>query len=164
MLSLASCTEPETKVSEMESYEGPLRIADNIEMYYSEETIKKVKLRAAELHEFKSGDREFPKGLYLEFFDEFGKISTTLKANYAYYTSEQDEWLAQGDVVVVSETRNQQLNSEELYWKPSQDKIYTNKFVTIRLGNEVSYGTGFESNQTFTEYEIKNPTGEFEVE
>lgn len=160
---LLACTEIGTPVSEMKEYDGPLRSAEDVEMYYSEESEKKIKMKAPVLYELKGGDREFPEGFFLEFYDEKGALSSTLSSNYAFYSKEEDIWKATGDVVVKSFEKNQQLNSEELFWKPDKEKIHTNKFVTIRFGNEVIYGTGLESNQTFTDYEIKNPKGEFEV-
>ena len=66
-------------------YDGPLRIGENVELYYTEDNRVKLKMIAATVYEFENGDREFPKGLYLEFYDEEGKLESTLRANEAYY-------------------------------------------------------------------------------
>lgn len=161
---MGACDETSDQLEKKQVYDGAVRSAEKVEMYYSEDASKKIKLIADKLLEFKEGNREFPDGIFLEFYDEDAKLSSTLKANYAYYKKEENLWHATGDVIVKSFEKNQQLNSEELFWKPDDEQIYTNKFVTIRIGNDIIYGTGLESNQTFTEYEIKNPKGEFEVE
>ena len=161
---IISCKEESVERGKMEVYEGPVRRAENLDMYYSEESLKKAKLSAGVLLEFKNGDREFPDGIYVEFFDENGEKSSTLKGNYAYFTKADNLWKATGDVEVQSLTEDQQLNSEELFWKPDKELIYTDKFVIIRLQNKLIHGNGLESNQDFTDYTIKNPVGDIQLQ
>jgi LPS export ABC transporter protein LptC len=145
-------------------YEGPLREAENVELYYSEEQVVKVKMMADLVYELQNGDREFPKGINLEFFDETGKLASTLRANHAYYFKNDDQWRARGKVEVVNLAKNEQLNTEELFWKPTKEEIFTESFVTIRIQNEVIYGEGLEAKQDMSSYTIKKPQGEFTVE
>jgi LPS export ABC transporter protein LptC len=158
----AACNQSEMK--EPLVYDGPLRIGENVELYYTENNRVKVKMIAALVHEFENGDRSFPKGIYLEFFDEFGKMESTLRANEAYYFKKEDEWRGRGKVEVKNLEKNEQLNTEELFWKPAKEKIFTEKFVTIRQQADVIYGQGLEANQDMTDYVIKKPEGEFAVE
>ena len=65
---------------------------------------------------------------------------------------------------VINIEKQQKLNTEELFWKPDTKKIFTDKFVTIKLENEILYGTGFDADQDLSNYTMKNPEGEFEVE
>jgi len=144
-------------------YKGPLKEAEDVEMFYTENDLVKVKLITKKIFEYENGDREFPEGLYLEFYDEEGKISSTLRANSAFYFQEENKWRGQGKVEVRNIEKNQQLNTEELFWKPDTKRIFTDKFVTIKLENEVIYGTGLDAAQDLADYTIKNPEGEFEV-
>jgi LPS export ABC transporter protein LptC len=144
-------------------YTGPLRKAENIELYYSEKDQVKVKMVAAEMQEFESGDREFPKGIYMEFYDEFGMMESTLRANQAYFFKKENQWRGRGKVEVKNIAKNEQLNTEELFWKPGEEKIFTEKFVTIRQQGDVIYGQGLEAKQDMSDYTIKNPQGDFEV-
>ena len=149
-----SCNEREGEVLDMEVYDGPVRQGNNIDMYYSESAHKTIKMKAQKLLEYKNEDREFPEGIYIEFFEEDGTLSSTLKANTAYFTKAENLWKATGDVVVKSLVKDQELKTEELFWKPDDEKIYSDKFVIIRLEEKVIKGTGFESNETFTDYKI----------
>ena len=144
-------------------YTGPLREAADVNMLYSEKDRIKVKMLAKKILEFKNEDKEFPEGLYLEFYDEFGNMTSTLKANHAFYFKEKNQWRARGNVEVVNIEKKQQLNTEELFWKPDTRKIFTEKFVTIKLENEVIYGTGLDAYQDLSSYVIKKPEGEFEI-
>ena len=155
------CRQKETVA--LVEYTGPLREAADVEMLYSEKDRIKVKMHAKKILEFKNEDKEFPDGLYLEFFDEFGVKTSTLKANSAYYFKEKNQWRARGNVEVVNLAKKQQLNTEELFWKPDTKKIFTEKFVTIKLENEVIYGTGLDAVQDLSTYTIKKPEGEFEI-
>lgn len=156
------CTTQETAKPVL--YEGPLSEAEDVVMYYSEKEVVKVMLKAKKIFEFQNGDREFPEGIYIEFFDEFGKMTSTLKANSAYYFKEENKWRGRGAVEVVNIEKQEQLNTEELFWKQDTKKIFTDKFVTIKLQNEVIYGTGLDAAQDLSSYQIKNPEGEFVVE
>lgn len=157
-----SCNQSDLK--EPLVYDGPQRIGENVELYYTEENQVKVKMIAAVVYEFESGDREFPKGLYLEFYDETGKLESTLRANEAYYFKKEQQWRGRGKVEVKNLEKNEQLNTEELFWKPAEEKIFTDKFVTIRQQTDVIYGQGLEAKQDMSDYVIKKPEGEFEVE
>lgn len=145
-------------------YEGPLQEAQQIELLYTEKQEIKVKMTADLLYEFKSGDREFPKGLYLEFYNEGGILASTLKANHAYFFKSENKWRARGKVEVVNKEKNEQLNTEELYWFPAKERISTESFVTIRLQSEVIYGEGLEAKQDMSSYSIKKPQGEFVID
>ncbi|HEY9488544.1 MAG TPA: LPS export ABC transporter periplasmic protein LptC [Chryseosolibacter sp.] len=145
-------------------YDGPARVVENMETFYTENNLVKVKMIAAMVYEFESGDREFPDGLYIEFYDATGKLESTLRANEAYYFKKEHQWRGRGKVEVKNLEKNEQLNTEELFWKPAQEKIFTDKFVTIRQEGDVIYGQGLEAKQDMSDYIIKKPEGEFAVE
>lgn len=157
-----SCNNSDLK--EPIEYTGPQRKAENVELYYSEKGQVKVKMQAAEVHEFLNGDREFPKGIYLEFYNEFGKLESTLRANHAYYFKKENQWRGRGKVEVKNIEKNEQLNTEELFWQPEKEKIFTDKFVTIRQEGDVIYGEGLEAKQDMSSYVIKEVKGDFEIE
>lgn len=159
-LSFFACEDP-AKIKETEEFQGPLREAEDVELYYTELTKLKTKVISSKVWEFENGNREFPEGLFLEFYDDNGNVTSTLRADKAYYTKEDNLWRGVGDVVVENTEQGQQLKSEELFWDPDKEKIYTNVFVTVREGDQVLYGTGLEAKQDFSSWFIKNVEGEF---
>jgi LPS export ABC transporter protein LptC len=144
-------------------YNGPVREGDSIEMLYAEEDHLKIKMIAGKVKQFDNGDREFPDGLFVEFYDSL-QVTSTLSANSAYYFRSTNKWRAQGKVQLKSLQKDEQLNTEELFWYPATKKVYTEKFVTIRTGSEVIYGTGLDADQNLTNYQIRRVEGEFEVD
>ena len=132
-------------------------------MLYTEKQTIKVKLQAKKIFEFPNGDREFPEGLYLEFYNEVGVLTSTLQANSAFFFKAEEKWRGRGKVEVKNLSKGEQLSTEELFWKRDTKRIFTDKFVTIRQESEVLFGTGLEAAQDLSEYTILKPEGEFEV-
>lgn len=159
-----SCNKKEGITKIQKEYDGPMLELEDVVFYYSDSALVKVKGITPHRMEYANGDQEFPEGLYLEFYDDEGKIESTIDANVAFYNKEEDHWLGQEGVVVVEVETGKNLKTEELYWKPTEEKIYTEKFVTITSEDEVLYGKGLEAKQDLSEYTIKNPTGDFHLE
>lgn len=160
LLDVSGCNTAEIK--EPLEYTGPLQEAENVELFYSENDRITVKMTAELMYQFQNEDREFPKGVYLEFYNEFGRLESTLKANHAFYFKTEAQWRGRGNVEVKNVEKNEQLNTEELFWKPSEKEIFTEKFVTIRQQGDVIYGTGLTAKQDLSDYTIGtvgNPGG-----
>jgi LPS export ABC transporter protein LptC len=65
-------------------------------------------------------------------------------------------------VEVVNKT-GEKLETERLIWDEQNKRIYTDAFVKITTATEVIRGTGMESNQDFTKYQIKHVTGTIQI-
>jgi LPS export ABC transporter protein LptC len=161
MVLLPSCTTKEKPKPVI--YDGPLRKAENITMHYAEKQRLKVVLTAKKINEFQNGDQEFPEGIYLEFYDEKGNITSTLRANEAFHFKQENKWRGRGNVVVINLEKEQQLNTEELFWLPATRKIFTDKFVTITDHQDVIHGTHLKANQDLSNYSLRETTGEVSV-
>jgi LPS export ABC transporter protein LptC len=161
-ITVASCGK--TEIKEPLEYKGPSSEVENIELYYGEQDQVKVKMVAALFYEYQNGDREFPKGVHMEFYDELGALESTLRADEAYFFKEQNQWRGRGNVEVKNIRKNEQLNTEELFWKPAEKKILTEKFVTIRQQGNVIYGEGLDAKEDLSDYVITKPHGELEID
>lgn len=152
-----SCEKTENK--KVIEYTGPVTELQNVETFHSENQHVKLKLVAAKMQEFTNGDQEFPDGIYIEFYDEQGNIESTLKANSARYFKQENRWKGTGKVEVKNVIKNEQLNTEELFWNPSEKTIFTDKFVTIRRQTSVVYGEGFTAKEDMSDYAIMKGKG-----
>ena len=65
--------------------------------------------------------------------------------------------------VRVSNTRGEKFNTEELYWDMRKHTVYSDSFIHIERNRDILEGFGFNSNESFTEYEIRQTTGIFEM-
>lgn len=162
MMLLTGCEKTET--TKIQIYEGPIQEAENVDMLHTEKERITVKVKAKKVSEFQNGDQDFPEGIFIEFLGEDGKVTSTLSANSAFFYKSENKWKGLGKVEVKNLQKDEQLNSEELFWFPAKKNINTDKFVTIRTGKEVIYGTGLDAKQDMSEYRILKPEGEFAIE
>lgn len=140
-------------------YEGPLFELDSVRTLYSDSAIVRVKLEAPKQYEFESGDREFPIGLYIEFFEPDGSISATMLADYAFFFSEEQRYTAIGNVEVESLKENNKLLTDTLHWSVPEQKVYTKSFVKIIEEADTLTGHGLEAADNFSYYTILQPDG-----
>jgi len=101
---------------------------------------------------------EMTEGLHAEFYNKNGQVVNWLRANYGIHY-ETDKTIELRDEVQVRNVYDEQLESEELFWDQATKTIHTDKFVKIKRQDELIYGEGFESNETFTKYKIIKPSG-----
>ena len=145
----------------------PALTGKDVTMLYSDSTILKIKLQTPEMQKYEKDVKEpvtiMPKGLFVIFYDEKGKESSTLKADYGvrYEISRRMEVKYNVEVVNVN---GEKLNTEHLVWDEKKKKITSDAFVKITTAKEIIMGKGLEANQDFTQYEIKEVTGTIKVE
>ncbi len=103
---------------------------------------------------------EFPKGVDVKFFDKYMNVATTLKCKYAINYGTQKLWKF-SDSVVIRNSNDGILRTQELYFDQTNEKIYSIKYVEVvdKIGTVIRGKGGFEANYDFTFYEFKNVDG-----
>lgn len=145
----------------------PSLTGKDVTMLYSDSTVLKIKLQTPQMLKYEKDVKEpitiMPKGLFVIFYDEKGKESTTLKADYGvrYELSKRMEVKYNVEVINVN---GEKLNTEHLIWDEQKKKITSDAFVKITTAKEIIMGKGLEANQDFTQYEIKEVTGTIRVD
>lgn len=145
-------------------YTGPIMSLDSINTKLSDSALVVLRKQAPKEEHFDNGNIEWPNGLNLQYYDEFGEVSSTFKSDYAFYNHETNLYKGTGNVIVRNATNGDELNTEELYWDPTNHQFYTEKFVTIRTEDEIHTGEGLTSNEDFSIYTILKPAGTFTLE
>jgi len=163
-IALTSSCREDVDASALKVYEGPMNMAINIHLIKSDSAIVRSEIKAPKQLEFANGNQEFPEGIEIQIFEKDGQLSTTIRADRGYFLKQENTFKGEGNVQVHNLIKDQKLQSEELFWEPNKKKIYTKKFVRIQSGGNFSYGSGFEADETFTKYKLKNPRdAEFEI-
>jgi LPS export ABC transporter protein LptC len=152
------CGRKADETLEFQEYTGPVIEIGPAVNYYSDSAVVKMRMEAPRQLEFGNGDREFPEGLYLEFYEE-GVMTSTLRADYCYYTKDDDLYKATGNVIVKRVANGDRLDTEELYWSYKDEEVFTDKNVIIQQGGELIKGIGLEAKQDFSYYKILEVTG-----
>lgn len=140
----------------------PVESARDIEYFYSENAVLKTKMTAQVMNRFETPESfiELPEGFMLEMYDSAGNISSTITAKWARKYEQKKILEAKYDVVVTDLVENKILNTNHLVMDENQGKIYSDKFVKITTPDKIIYGDGFESDQSFSEYQILKPKGD----
>ena len=143
----------------------PSEVLSDAVILYSDSAILKARLTAPKMEHYLEKDPyvELTEGINLVFYSEDGKITSHLTANYAINYERQNRMEAKGDVVLINEA-GEKLNTEHLIWNQKEERIYSEEFVKITTADEIIWGEGFESNQSFTNFKIKHIKGTILVE
>lgn len=164
---LGSCENDIAKIKTLAVTEDlPAGTAEGFEMLASDSTVIRFKMQTPELimhSNEKDPYTEFPKGVKIEKYDAKMNIVSSLTAQYAKNFTSDDRWEAKNNVVAVN-LQGDTLKTEYLVYDTRKQKIYSDQFVKIIRKDQIITGVGFESNQDFTSYHIKNPTGHVYVD
>ena len=95
----------------------------------------------------------FPKGAEVEFFNEFGQVGSTLTSGYGIRFENDERVIVRDSVIWISE-EGDRLDTEELVWESSSERIFSDRFVRLRQADKEITGIGFESNQNFTRSKV----------
>lgn len=107
---------------------------------------------------------EFPKTLEVNFYDEEGKIESTMTALYGRYRESENIVFLRDSVKVIN-TKKETLHTDELYWDRSRTgyEFYTEKPVRIRTLTHIIDGLGMEASQDFKQRHIMKTTGMIKI-
>ena len=100
----------------------------------------------------------FPRGIQVFVYNEKLDTISTISANFAVQNNDKNLVEVQKNVILRN-SKNEQLNTEKLFWDKDKKQIYTDDFVTINTDNEIIMGYGFLTDQTFSSYSLSNITG-----
>ncbi len=165
-LIMVSCENEIAKIKTVANTEElPAIKAEGFEMLASDSGVIRFKLQTPELirhSDEKDPFTEFPKGVKIVEYDAKMNITSSITAQYAKNFSSDDRWEAKNNVIAVN-LRGDTLKTEYLVWDNKKGKIYSDQFVKIIQKDQVYTGIGFESNQDFSVYHIKNLKGNMYV-
>ncbi|MFT6939259.1 MAG: LPS export ABC transporter protein LptC [Cyclobacteriaceae bacterium] len=157
-LFLPACGNHQELLSQ-EVYDGPSMEMTDVATMMSDSGRQALKLLAPLQRDYDNGDRDYPSGLYLEYYGKEETPICTFKSNAAIFKQEENLWTGEGNVHVKNLQNGDELSTELLYWSPAEEQFYTDKFVTILSEGEVHTGEGLRANQDFSSYQILKPSG-----
>lgn len=166
-LIFAAC---ENDLAEVNRYvdknEVTIETAKGIEMLYSDSAIVRVRVKSPTLLRHldkRNPHQEFPDGIEVQFLGDRGGVTSRMTAKSAIRYEKENKVTIRDSVVWIGQ-KEERLETEELIWVEAENRVFTNKFVTIIREEEIIYGYGFESNQDFTHYKINAIEGRIKVD
>ena len=104
----------------------------------------------------------FPDGLFLDQIDMQKNVVGHIQADTAYNFENTDLWHLINNVKIYN-VQGERFTTNDLYWDARNHKVYSDSFIHIERNYDILEGYGFTSNDNFTEYEVRQTTGIFEV-
>jgi LPS export ABC transporter protein LptC len=118
-------------------------------------SIRTTDIKAKHIDKYTKQDSTLAWGLNVHFYDRDGKKTSHLVADSGLIRESIKLMIANGHVVVVDEYGTK-LETEQLFWNGTNDRVTTDKFVTIYQDGDTLMGTGFESGFPFKGFKIKH--------
>jgi LPS export ABC transporter protein LptC len=143
-------------------YLGPTMTTDNLNVAYSDSGHVKVKLSTAKNLKFSNQNEEYPKAVYVNFIDKNGVEYSSLRSDSGKYSKEKNLYTLNGNVFFNNRILNQSLSTEQLFWDPTNKKVYSNVKVTIKTPREsIVASGGMDASEDFSKYRLRKPKGVF---
>ncbi len=118
-------------------------------------------------YRYQNDDKVFPDTVNINFYDATGsQVVTTLRSDSGRFDQRSSQYIVKGNVVVVNKVEQRRLQTPELYWNPTTQKVFTEKKVLIEnlVTGSFTKGTGLDANQDFSYMSIRKPSGIFDVD
>lgn len=165
MALLAGCQEKE-EAPRLAPYTGPLMQTENVRIILSDSARTHIRLSAPLEQDYESGDRLYPKGATVLFYDKPGRtVVNTIEAQWVKYESNRQLYILRKDVRVVNVPKQQRLFTEELFYDRLKQRIYTNPKTFVRVQTPVDSLTGYglEATQDFSLYSVLRLSGKLDA-
>jgi len=164
---LMSCGKDKEKIKKVAKSDPSLGIekATDVAISYTDSGFLKAKIFSPLMERYPQKSEpymEMRKGVKGYFYNRDGEAESSLTANYAI-SYETTKIIEVRNNVHVKNIRDEELETEKLIWDQKRELIYTDNFIKLKTADEILYGTGFEANQTFTRYRIRNLTGRVSI-
>ena len=146
---------PQDSVSVMISYGINTLVSDSGIMKY------RIVAEKWEVNEIKNPPRWFfPRGLFMEQFDEKFHEETYIQADTAYNYTQQKLWHLIGNVRVKT-VDGLRFWSEELWWDQNRHELYSNLYSHVVTPEREIEGAYFTSDEHMRHYKVTNTKGNF---
>lgn len=147
----------------------PQDYTQNMEVLVSDSGRISYKIIAEEYKNFENQDPPFwccEKGLYLEKYNDSLQIEATVESDTAYFYKNKEllELRSRRDSIIIKNAKDETFYTSQLFWDQKEEKIYTTRYIKIVQADQITEGIGFESDQSFENWVIKNPQGIYPVE
>lgn len=168
LLAFSSCTNDEKVVEEINAplIHYPLNEQRHANIIYSDSGINILEIDAALVQDYGNMDPPytfFGGGLNVRFYNGPEMSSTVMTADTAHQDKKSDLWSIGGNVIVRN-GKGERMLTELLFWDKAQERLYTDKKVTIETEGQLITGMGFEADQEFNNYRIFKVQGEITVD
>lgn len=105
---------------------------------------------------------EYPKGVYMRFFDGVNRPTGILKARYAVQYEKRQLTEIRDSVVIIDLQNGDTVYLQDLTWNEAEHRVFSDKPLRAKNGARITLGDRFESDDAFKEPHIIHQRGTIE--
>ena len=160
-----SCGTQEFSKNQLLEYDGkfPDESANDVSITFSDSGRVSFEIFAPLLNKY-NGDFPYmdcPEGIQIVSYDSRGEKEAVLTSEYAISEEATQRMEARTQVVITNVKNGDTLKTEKIIWDKANKRIYSDVEVRqIRSDGTVNIGDGFDADERFTKYTVRNPRGE----
>ena len=160
-----SCGTQEFSKNQLLEYDGkfPDESANDVAITFSDSGRVSFEIFAPMLNKY-NGDYPYmdcPEGIKIVSYDAGGEKEAVLTSEYAIREENTQRMEARTNVVITNVKNGDTLKTEKIIWDKGSKRIYSDVEVRqIRADGTVNIGDGFDADERFTKYTVRNPRGE----
>lgn len=158
---ILSCENDEQQIDDLLKRKTGIEEGFKIESFMSQDAKMKAKLTAPYMLRYMDSSYiEFPRSLHVDFYNDTGRIESTLDAKYAKYRENEKKVFLRDSVRVVNIINGDTLSTSELWWDQNTQEFYTDKPVEVRQPDKTIRGKdGLRAAQNFSWYTFFGTSG-----
>jgi len=161
------CGQQNFSKGEMWEFDGkfPDQSTKNAELTFSDSGYVNFRIIAPVLNQYSSDPNneysDCPNGIKIISYDTHGEPEAILTAEYAIDASGNQRMEARKHVVITNLKQGDTIKTEKIIWDKQRKKIFSDVEVRqIRADGTIYIGDGFDADEKFTKYTVRNPRGE----
>jgi LPS export ABC transporter protein LptC len=133
---------------------GPDQVLEKSSIIFTSEGRRTAVVYADRISKYLKEKKEALQGVKAQFYDEEGRISSTLTSQEGTVREGREEVEAKGRVVVVT-SEGVRLETPLLKWNSRTNQVYTDSVVKINRKGDMVTGRGMEADSELKRIKIK---------
>lgn len=157
-------TTEETEILDLSNM--PSMMGDSVHTLVSDSGRLTYRMQAPKLAIYDKVEKpywDFPEGIHMTTYNKDMGIDGDIKSKFAIYDVQSELWELRTEVEAINPDGNK-VETELLYWDRKNKRIYTDKFVKITEDGLITTGYGFETDESFNEWTLKEFSSDFIME
>ncbi len=161
-LALGACEEEQIAVAANEFMQGiDAPVVFGMVSYLTANGVREGRVQADTAFTFADSTKVDLRVMVVTFYDESGRERATVRGRTGEWNQDTDRMVARGDVELLVHTDSSTLRSQEIYYDPDSDRIWSDSATVRTLANGTeTRGSAFESDIEFTNVRILNVRGD----